>query len=438
MRPPASIPDMYPGILRELIDVLGLHTEASPVAIAAQFLVAFGNAVGRKPHFYIGETRHGLNENLLVVGQTSRSRKGDSRACALRAIEDADPEWTVNIASGLSTGEGLIHAVRDPVEKLDKEGEPVMVDEGIADKRLLVIETEFANPLKQFRRDTNILSCVIRDAWDAKKVLRTMTKTSPTRATEAHISIIGHATPADLTEYLADVEAANGLGNRFLIVLVDRVRYLADPGRADRNHVDQLSDRIRKRLDHARSVETLHRTPRAREAWCSIYRDLSADIPGLVGSMLARSEAHVARLSALFAVLEGADHIDLPHLKAALAWWDYVEASTRVIFAGRTGNDQADRIRTDMMPGQSLTATEIRDQLFGGHITAAKLTAAIELLTAMGEITVEKQPTGGRSRVIVTRRGPAEKEEKQEKPPKLPDADPFSGFSSFSSGGAAS
>jgi hypothetical protein len=426
---------MYPGLLGELIDTVGPHTEASPVAIAAQFFVAFGNAAGREPHFYIGETRHGLNENLLVVGQTSRSRKGDSRASALRPLEDADPAWSACIASGLSTGEGLICAVRDPIEKLDKHGEPVLIDKGIADKRLCVVETEFANPLKQFRRETNILSCVIRDAWDAKKVLRTMTKTSPTRATDAHISIIGHATPADLTEYLADVEAANGLGNRFLIVLVDRVRLLPDPGRADRNHVQRLSDRIRERLDHARSVGTLHRTGRAREAWCRIYRDLSSDIPGLVGNMLARSEAHVARLSALFAVLDGAEQIDLQHLTAALAWWDYIEASTRAIFAGRTGNDAADRIRADMVPRQSLTVSQIRDQIFGGHVTAAKLTAAIELLTSMGEITVEKQPTAGRPQVIVTRTGAAEKEEKAEKPP---GDDPFSTFSGFSSEGVAS
>lgn len=430
MKPPPSIADMYPGLLGELVELVGPHTEASPVAIAAQFLVGFGNAAGREPHFYIGETRHGLNENLLVVGQTSRSRKGDSRACALRALEDADPEWSLNIASGLSTGEGLIHAVRDPIEKLDKDGEPVRVDDGVADKRLLVVETEFANPLKQFRRETNILSCVIRDAWDAKRALRTMTKTSPTRATDAHISIIGHATPADLTAYLTDVEAANGLGNRFLIVLVDRVRLLPDPGRADRTRLQHLTDRIRDRLDYARSVGTLHRTTRAREAWSKIYRDLSADVPGLVGSMLARSEAHVARLSALIAVLDGADAIDFPHLETAMAWWDYIAASTRIIFAGRTGNATADRIRAGMHPGQSLTVSEIRDQLFAGKIAAPKLADALELLTSIGDITVRAEKTLGRSKGIVTRSGTAEKGEKGEKHPA---ADPFSSFSPFSS-----
>jgi hypothetical protein len=47
--------------------------------------------------------------------------------------------------------------------------------------------------------------------------------------------------------------------------------------------------------------------------------------------MLAGSHPHVARRSAPFALLDGAERIHYPHLGAASAWWDYIEASTRII-----------------------------------------------------------------------------------------------------------
>ena len=45
------------------------------------------------------------------------------------------------------------------------------------DKRLLVVEPEFANVLKQTERQGNTLSVVLRQAWDGKS-LGTMTKNS--------------------------------------------------------------------------------------------------------------------------------------------------------------------------------------------------------------------------------------------------------------------
>ena len=194
LTPPTPDRAMFAGLVGEVVSTFAPVTEAAPAAIAVQFLVAVGNAAGRQPHFYVGETRHGLNEDLLVVGRSSRSRKGDGKNVALCPLEVADSAWGAHVASGLSSGEGVIHHVRDPVEARNKKGDLVLVDEGVSDKRLLVVETEFSQPLKMFRRDGNTLSNVLRDAWDGKAVLRTLTKKSPTRATEAHISIkIGRA-----------------------------------------------------------------------------------------------------------------------------------------------------------------------------------------------------------------------------------------------------
>jgi hypothetical protein len=404
MKVPTVKPEMFPGWLGELVDATAACTEASPAAIGMQALVALGNAVGRGPHAYVGETRHSLNEFALIVGDTSTSGKGDSRHVALAPIEEADQDWRRLICSGLSSGEGVIHAVRDAVYGLNRKGEKVLTDAGVTDKRLLVVETEFSQALKMFRREGNILSNVLRDLWDGKYVLRTLTKTSPTVATEAHISVIGHTTPRDLCAHLADLDVANGMGNRFLFVATDRVRLLPSPPRLPQGTRDRLAQHVRNVLTHARQVQELRRTERAEDLWCTLYPELKKPRPGLRGQLLARGAPHLMRLGGVFTLLDLKGAVDVSHLAAAAAWWDYCAESVDVIFGGRTGDDAADRIRLELLPGQRLSLTDIREQIFGGHISAGKLRNALELLQKLGEVRIEEEETAGRPRIMVARR----------------------------------
>ena len=94
----------------------------------------------------------------------------------------------------------------------------------------MVVEPEFASPLRVSERDGNTLSPVIRQSWDTGR-LRVLTKNSPARSTGAHISIIGHVTKDELLKYLTDTEAGNGFANRFLWVAVRRSKLLPDGGR---------------------------------------------------------------------------------------------------------------------------------------------------------------------------------------------------------------
>ncbi len=85
--------------------------------------------------------------------------------------------------------EGLIYAVRDQLikkEQIKKNGKNTgeeqenIVDYGIEDKRLLVTEGEFSRALKAMSREANILSEVLRSAWESGN-LRSMVKTNPYR-----------------------------------------------------------------------------------------------------------------------------------------------------------------------------------------------------------------------------------------------------------------
>jgi hypothetical protein len=69
-------------------------------------------------------------------------------------LKVTDPDWQQErIVHGLSSGEGLIWAVRDPIFRSERDKQTgqvdeVKVDNGVDDKRLLVTETEFAQALK--------------------------------------------------------------------------------------------------------------------------------------------------------------------------------------------------------------------------------------------------------------------------------------------------
>jgi hypothetical protein len=65
---------VYHGLLGEIVGRIAPETEADPVAILAQLLVAFGAAVGRGAYFQVEATRHHPHEFLLLVGDSARAR----------------------------------------------------------------------------------------------------------------------------------------------------------------------------------------------------------------------------------------------------------------------------------------------------------------------------------------------------------------------------
>src|SRR5205823_2415002 len=142
------------------------------------------------------------------------------------------------ITTGLSSGEGLIWAVRDPGGK-DAHGEP---DAGVNEKRRIVLDGEFASTLKMLGRQGNTLSPVIRNAWDSGD-LRILTKNSPAQASGAHISIIGHITREELRRELTATEQANGFANRFLWCCAKRSKHLPDGGDLHDADLRSLVDR---------------------------------------------------------------------------------------------------------------------------------------------------------------------------------------------------
>ena len=186
--PPAAA--VYHELLGEIVTRIAPHTEADPAAILTQLLVAFGAAVGRGAWFTVEATRHHPNQFMLLCGDSSKARKGSSWDHVRRLLASVDPSIEQRILTGLSSGEGLIWAVRDPTAQ----------DPGITDQRLLIIEPEFASVLKAASREISTLSPTLRAAWDGRP-LAILTRTSPAHATQAHIALIGHITQTELRRH---------------------------------------------------------------------------------------------------------------------------------------------------------------------------------------------------------------------------------------------
>jgi hypothetical protein len=382
------------GLVGDYVELVEPHTEADPVAILLQSLVLLGNAIGRRPYVRVEADRHHTNLAAVLVGDTSKARKGTSLGHARALAIGADPDWSERVVHGLSSGEGLIHAVRDAREAV-VDGERQIVDEGVTDKRLQVVEPEFVTVLRVSSRDGSTLTAQLRNAWDLGD-LRTLTRKDPLTATGAHVSVIGHITQDELRRYLDATETANGWGNRHLWVCVRRSKSLPEGGHIPDARLAEITVRAALALDFARRRDEVHRDVYARQLWADSYEALAHGSPGLVGALLARAEAQVLRLSLVYALLDSSQQICVEHLRAALALWDYCSRSVVHIFGDATGNPDADQILTALRrTDRPLSRTEISN-LFGRHLSSARISRALTELHERKAAEFTTQETGGR------------------------------------------
>ena len=186
-----------------------------------------GATLGRNRFFRVGDTIYHARLNCALVGKSGRARKGTSMAPVQRIYGAAErilqQQSTRPFPSGLSlkvshgplsSGEGLIYAIRDGDG--EKDGE-----EGVLDKRLLCAEGEFGAALRAFQRQGNTLSRIIRSALDGTN-LGPLVKHNRTFASNPHICLMAHITRHELIGLLGNSDIFNGFANRFMWMAVRR------------------------------------------------------------------------------------------------------------------------------------------------------------------------------------------------------------------------
>jgi hypothetical protein len=378
-------PAVYHELVGEIVKTISPHTEADPVAILTQLLVAFGAAVGRRAWFTVEATHHHPHEFMLLVGDSSRARKGSSWDHVRRVITTIDPSIEPRILTGLSSGEGLIWAVRDPTAQ----------DPGHTDQRLLVIEPEFASVLKAAGRELSTLSPTLRSGWDGRP-LAILTRAAPARSTSAHIAVIGHITQNELRRHTSQLELSNGYLNRILLIACRRHRLLPEGGDPNPLASTGLIRLLAAAHKQAQTAGEIRLDPHARELWHHAYRQLTEPHPGIVGQITARAEAHTIRLALLYTLTDGQRHISREHLTAALALHDYAARSAAWALAGATGQPLAEQIHAALANHPAgLTRNQISNTLKHNQ-PAGHIDHALHALQNAGRATVTQIATGGR------------------------------------------
>lgn len=365
------------GLAGEIVKAIEPQTEADIAGVLVSLLVAFGNAVGKRPHFNVGAGTHHANLFACLVGDTA-SGKGLAWDVADYLLRRADNAWRENIAYGLSSGEGLIERVGDGEAEDGKILVPV-------ERRLLCVETEFAKPITAMRREGNTLSPLLRSAWDGNTLeVLTRSKTK-LRASNAHVGVMAHITPDELASLLAKgTETTNGFVNRFLWCVVRSCKSLPHGG--DASVLDVYVDRLRSVLEYSRTIDVMRRSKEADKLWENVYPSLKASKPGAYGKATERARAQTLRLSMLYALLDSSPIIQTQHLDAALAVWRYCDDSASRLFGtGELSNTLAVRLLDVVRQRPGLLKSELRHSV-SHTIKTEAFDAALGELVGRGEI----------------------------------------------------
>jgi hypothetical protein len=414
---PRLDPTHLPDVIKALAGRICGATEVDPPAFVFQLLTEIGVMVGRRVYVNCGGAPHYMNLFTQIVGHSGLASKGTSRhaeKAIIRGLQSFGDkyEWDErNYLSGIVSGAGLIHEVRDKkTEKKDEDAEEKVIDAGVTDKRKLIVETEFSRMMKATAKPDDPLREVMQQLWDGDDVVSTRAKTMGEVGTQPHAGLIGHITPNLLTVRLPDEEIWSGSANRYLYVFSRSLRNIPDPPRLTPQWIgEKLLSALKAALDNTLRHPDPSNNPDAADItpleitfdddaaalWRAEYPALRRRLPTKFGELTGRAAPHVRVLAALCAICEGRRRVTTRNLQAGLALWKYSEDTIRYYFHISVA---------DMLPESMLA--EIREAGEAG-VSLTKLSElarrnekerdkAIKMLTEAGLIEQAEIATTGR------------------------------------------
>ncbi|MBS0464771.1 MAG: DUF3987 domain-containing protein [Proteobacteria bacterium] len=407
---PKPTETMFYGLLGEMATLAADGTEVNPSSAMAAGMVWLSATMGRNTCIAVGNEWHHLRLYGLHVGRSSRGGKGMSLALLDRvrkAIAERHGEATYGNVhrGGLSSREGLALLIRDGYKDGKQDIEPII------DKRLFIVESEFANVLSQAKRDGNTLSSALRDCWDGVSI-KPATKSSRIWASRPHVALHGCITPSELRNKIASNELSNGFANRFLILWAERIGSKPFPARASDAQVEALADRFATVIDFGRAgypdADTPQRLSFERKAiglYADLYDHYRKPHPAgeLVTGLLERRAPMLLRMAGLFAITDLSTVIERQHVAAAGAWIDYYTQSVAMVFAPMVDafseaqrNEDAEKLHTYLSERGAWTGrTDISNDCFKKRLPKQDLDAAIESLALEDRIERREMDTGG-------------------------------------------
>lgn len=391
----APIPDpacLY-GLVGEVARAGSQGNETNPFAIATNFLAYLSCAIGRGTFLQIGNTDHHPRIFSLHVGRSGRGRKGDSLSLVIKideCIRAHSPALCPQIhRGGLSSREGLAALIHDGYDQGSNEVA------GIDDKRLWVVESEFANVLQQSRRKGNTLSTALRDCWDGV-CIKPATKNNRVFASNPHVCLSGAITPNELTALMSSKDLSNGFANRFLIIWAERTKITAFPQATSAKEIEYLASRTQEVLNFAKAEAhsennwlQMELSPSGKWHYGQIYRSVLAQDSGSerINAILERRAPMLLRLAMVFAICDLSTKIDEKHLETALAWITFCSDSVKYVFSTASEVAFTERVTKNsnlllqyLSSSGQATRSDILRECFKGHLSKVEIDACLNNL----------------------------------------------------------
>jgi hypothetical protein len=266
----------------------------------------------------------------------------------------ADP---VKVMGGISSGEGIIDAIRDERTGIDRSGEPVVIP-GNPQKRMLISLSEFGSVLALVRRSGSILSTVLRNAYDCQK-LETNTKNEPVACEMPYISLSGAITPGELCGLLFDdkdlaASASNGIGNRPLWLYSVRTKRVADPQPSEGlpKIAEEIAENLHKVFGTLKPTEEhlaceVRLSGEAKARWEGLYLriDAMAGDSANAQKLFGRLTTNARKLAAVLSIMNGEAEVSVAALEAAAAWVQHGAHTINAIAAKVAERQQMRRLR---------------------------------------------------------------------------------------------
>lgn len=362
--PPAMAVTAFDSPIGRFILATDEFTEANKHARLLDMTVKAGNYFGRTAYIRIGDKRHYMNLFGVIVGRTGLGRKGETGSSSHTAFELLAGDWQDgHVIPSISSGEGLIHRLRDSIPcKLKKlrgvyptppTEEEIVLE--IIDKRCLLESEELDNLLVAASRDGSTVSSIVRQGFDGMPIGQLKANTD-IRATKYHFSIIGHVTPQELAAKLLAKDVFNGFANRFIWCptrrektinlfrksIEEREQISNTKERFARECADELEKSAQWLIELQEGDFDLAETDgveinfdqAAMDAMASFNDEFNAYLEETAfADLVVRGMVIVARMALIQAALHRSRVITAQHVDSAIAAWRFYQAGTEIIFA---------------------------------------------------------------------------------------------------------
>jgi hypothetical protein len=345
------VPDFaFRGPIGEFAMLAARSTNAPALALLVTGLAAFGAMVGHGPRAIYNGARTVAQPWVLLVGATGVG-KGLSMAVCESALDYVPSRDRKSVLTNMNSGEGLVKAMLS-IDALRDGSVPA----------LLVLE-EFAGLLRVKEREGQTLGQMLRVAYDGRALTRAVAKEVIAVADPA-IAVIAHVTPQELLRQASFLDAKGGFLNRFMPLPATRHEPLEPGGDIE---FEAVGERIEEAVRYARSLSSPIPTSASALALFDVIKAWHREVvrlPGLVGSMLERTNQHIHRLALTF-FLTRADlerpYIDAGDVVAAAAIASLSEKTVMELWAEKPANTRQALIVTKVVAAGSegITPTQL-------------------------------------------------------------------------------